>query len=379
MAERVTVAYRSHYGFGSGDTNGFYLLSGTASIVNTVFDAGEFCLRVNPTTTGTGSVRLRQINTATGVFSSSFNAASIYAGFLFRCDTAPGSGSEIVYQMRDGSNNIKLTVRMNSARQLAVYDSAASLIATGSTVLSLSTVYHLGILTSAGTTGAYEVQINGASELSGTCDQLAANNASAFFGKALNVSSQSVDFYCGHVAFSDSGFPPTSLRVRSMHITGNGAATDWTGDYQDVDETPPHDGDTSYVTSSTSGHAETWTLESAASAGITGTVLAVSAVLIVRDEGGSSALRYRLRSGSTNSDSSSNNDPGATYAGRGRWLDVDPATGVAWTLAALDSIEIGVLNNANVAARCTFGMVEVLHEPAVASTRRQRLPLLGVG
>lgn len=373
------MTYRSHYGFGSGDANGFYLLSGTASIVNTVFDAGEFCLRVNPTTTGTGSVRLRQINTATGVATASFNAASIYVGFLFRCDTAPGSGSEIIYQMRDSSNIVKLSVRINSSRQLAVYDSATSLVATGSTALSLSTVYHIGVLTSAGTSGAYEVQINGASELSGTCDQLAANNGSAFFGKALNVSSQSVDFYYGHVAFSDSGFPPTSLRVRSMHIAGNGNYTAWTGDFQDVDETPPHDGDTSYVTSSTSGHAETWTLESAASAGITGTVLAVSAVLIVRDEGGSSALRYRLRSGSTDSDTSENNDPGATYVGRGRWLDVDPATSAAWLLSALDSIEIGVLNNANVAARCTFGIVEVLHEPAVASTRRQRLPLLGVG
>lgn len=369
------MAYRSHYGFGSGDANGFDLLSGTASIVSTVFDAGEFCLRVNPTTTGTGSVRLRQFNNTTGSITSSFNAASIFAGFLFRCDTAPGTGSEIVYQMRDGSNNIKLTVRMNSARQLAVYDSAASLIATGSTVLSVSTVYHLGILTSAGTTGAYEVQINGASELSGTCDQLAANNGFAFLGKASNVSSQSVDFYYGHVSFNDAEFPPTTLRVRSMHIAGNGNYTAWTGDFQDVDETPPHDGDASFVSSNTSGQAETWTLESAASAGITGTVLAVSSLVIVRDEGGSSALRYRVRSGSTDSDTI-NNDPGATYVGRGRWLVVDPDTSAAWLLSALDSIEIGVLNNANVAARCTFGIVEVLHEPAVGGFLDNTTPVM---
>lgn len=355
------MAIRTICGFSTGDANNINAVQGGISFVSTVFDQGDFCMRANSTDTGLANARLGEWLSTSGVNDLAVHANS-YCSFLFRVDTAPASGDEEVYTVRDGANAIKLQVRIDSARNLVVYDKDLSVVATGATVLALTTQYHIAVRSGNGTTAAYEVKINGVSELSGTCNQLATDVERITFGKQVNRNSNVIDYYFGAIIEADDAFSDPDAQIASMLVDGAGNYTAWTGDHTAIDA-PPHDGDTSYIDSSTSGQAETFTLESAASAGISGTVLAVLGLAIVRDEGGSSALRYRLRSGSTDSDNSANDDPGSTYVGRGRFRTTDPATSAAWDVSALDSIEIGVLNNANVAARCTFAMVEVAFVP----------------
>lgn len=355
--------------FTTADANAAQSGTGTFSFPATVFDVGVNCLRTNPTTTANGAVEFRSWSSNSGVQVADINKESLYIDFLFRVDTAPSANDEpiaIVQYTTNPTTGANLEIRINSSRQLVVYDTTLTLVATGTTALSTGTQYRIQVRSQASATGAYEVKINGVSELSGTCNQTATNSIIVAFGKRANRNGRTVDFYYGRVVVDDAEFH-SDIDITAMAIDGNGNYTAWTGDYQDVDETPPHDTDTTYVTSSTSGQAETWSLQSAAAAGITGTVHAVQAILIVRDEGGASALRYRLRSGSTDSDNATNNDPGSSYVGRGRLLTTDPATSAAWLLAALDSIEVGVVNNANVAARCTLAIVEVFHTAAAAS------------
>src|SRR3972149_4702960 len=77
-----------------------------------------------------------------------------------------------------------------------------------------------------------------------------------------------------------------------------------------------------------------------------------------RDKGGPSLFAVRLRSGSTNDDTSDRN-VGITYALYGKVYDTDPADAGAWTSGDLDALEVGVVNNAAVAARCTELLVMV--------------------
>lgn len=350
-------------GIESGDLSEFSASNGTVSVDSSTVRTGGYSLKCNPTGTGTGRVNIQALSAAGA--STGASVVTSYIRFYFRAATLPATNDEYIVVVRESGGN-KFFVSIASDGKLAAYDSTATLLATGTTVLSTGVWYRIEIKCGTGASAAWEVKIDGTSEISGTGNLSTSNGNHIRLGKAANRNGNSVEFYYDDWIWSDSAYPGVG-ECQMMQPDGNGNYTAWTGTYTDVDEVT-HDSDTTYISTSTNGAAETVTLESAASAGITGTPNSVKSWAMVRDASGiaGTAFQVRLRSGSTDNDTNSTT-PGSTYELRAKIYDTDPADAGAWTLADLDSLEVGVEANAVTAHRCTQLCVMVDYTPSVGA------------
>lgn len=380
------MARQNTCGFETGDASELSALVGTASIQSTVKRTGSYALRSNPTTTGTGYGAVPPALNANGTQKGGTTGVSnLYLRFYLRIDTLPAaSDEEIAWIATEATTATFIQFRVTSAGLVKMYKNHASptVVATGTTVLSTGIFYRLEIHLGANSaTAPYELKIDGVSEFSGTIDESTASIWGEIrLGKSINRNGQSVDFYYDDVAIDDSAYPGAGqVNILKPNATGttsawtNGAGTSPTN----VAEVP-HDSDTGYITSSTNGNVTTVNLDSSATGGVSGTIAATKVVGIVRDEGGASSMSIRAKSSATNSDTTAV-DPGATYVALAKLLATDPNTSAAWTTSGLDALEIGVVNAASVAVRCTalYAMVEC--SGAVAATGYTNLPLMGVG
>jgi hypothetical protein len=238
----------------------------------------------------------------------------------------------------------------------------------GGNVILTATLSNAGNLTLGGGTGSATLQTgqwylievkcvrNGASEL--RVNGISASTATAantddpnFVLVGLFGVSGTGDVYFDDIALRDDdwvGQGPCNI----LKATGNGYYTDWTGSYADVDEVP-HDSDTTYITSSTVGHAETVTIEDVATVGAWGPVAVKPYSICRRDPAaGSFVPKVRVRSGGVDWDAAQVSISSA-YTQVAPILNTDPATSAAWTPEAIDNLEVGILNGAAGTGRCT--------------------------
>lgn len=372
------MAYLNVVGFETGDTSELDSSSGTVSVQSTVKRTGGYAFRSNPTTTAAGNGVIRKMTTDGS--KTNLNASALWVGFGFRVDTLPASASEEFAKVTPSSGTHP-RFRITSAGKIAVYGDT-TLLATGTAVLTTGVWYWIEFRVNTTAGGTYEVRVDGPVDINGTYATGFGGGAGAatftqmLVGKIINRNGNSVDFFYDDIAISDSAYPGTGeVRILKPNATGNYTAwTNGAGTAPTNVAEVPHDSDTGYITSSTSGQAETEALDSASTGGIVGTIQTVKSVVIVRDEAVGSSVSLRTRSSTTDQDLTGY-PPGTTYFVLAKMNDTDPATGSAWTTGGLDSLEIGVLNNANVAVRCTaiFAMVFVTANspqtptPAVAS------------
>ena len=294
-----------------------------------------------------------------------------YATFHFRADALPASGDEPIFRFINGAATNKMSVHLRSDGKLEVYDRTATLVATGTTVLSASTWYRIAVRGGNGAAAAYEVYIAadgaafGAAELSGTCDQGATALDRVQLGKSSNKSSQTMSMY-----FQDLVIDNAQI-WNHYHIgiglpRANGANTAWTGDYQDVDEFVCDEA-TTEITSGTSGHIETYLMTSGADLGIgaSDTINAVSGVNIRVGGASNEALNITFVSGASTTNTSNFNCPAAYAIGQFLKL-LDPSTAAAWTRSGFDAIEVGCKLNSAFAAWVSSVMAYVMFTPTAS-------------
>jgi hypothetical protein len=229
----------------------------------------------------------------------------------------------------------------------------------------------------------YEVRINGVSELSGNANQGTNANCSWRFGKAGNISGQTVDLYYDDMIIDDSAYPNGDVSIKVITPNANGSTMSWnagtnSSDYQEVDEVPFNDAD--YVQSPTSGNPNIglFQMTDTSSAGINGTILSLKGYIRTREDTSvTSAVKLRIKSGSSTLDTSTR-DGTTTVAVQQLIANTDPATSAAWTQGGIDSVEIGAVENNAVATRLTSVMGHVAYIPST-TTSPKLLPLLGVG
>lgn len=356
-------------GFETGDFVECATSSGTVSISSTIKRSGDYALRCNPATTGAGSVRLRGVSSA-GIANTSFALATIWARVYVRLETIPAALNERLLTVADSSANNKLYMHLQNDGALLVYDSVGTLLGTSTTLLTTGVWYCLEVKCgSHATDAAWEVRINGRSELSGTAALLAANVDRVILGKVVNTNGQSVDWYFDDVSFDDADWPgPGAIARRDVTAVGNHTA--WTGDNTAVDDVP-HNSDTDYATSATSGQVESAVCEASSAAGIGGLIRTVKTLAVVRDEGSASAsVQVLMRSGSTDSYKTAVR-PNTTYLALQNVQNTDPADSLGWTVAKLNSVEPGIKAAASYAVRCTALSVhaEYLLPPAGVTVR----------
>lgn len=362
-------------GFETGDSIETSATSGTFSIQNSVVRTGTYALRVNPTTSGTGFIRMNKI-IADGT-NSDTTVTTFYARFYFRYAVKPASNFELLAVIGSAST-VKMRIALNSGGNIALYTGGgtATLVATGSTVLAQDTWYRLETYAINSSSGAYEFRIDGNVELSGASgfDYGVNDPARIILGKQANFNNNTVDFFYDDFMSSDSGFPGAG-QAKVMLPNANGNYQTWTvgagsgSHYLIVNEVPP-DGDTSYLLSTgVLTNAETEALQDSGTVGITGTVNSVKAITVNKQNSSAGNLIVRLRSSSTDSNTTGA-ATGATYAVLSKLSDTDPATSGAWGVSALDSIESGAVENALVnTSRMTFTAAMVDYTPSTAVTR----------
>lgn len=371
----------------TGGTEEVQSQTGTAATQNTTVNTGTYALRTNPTGTAVGNHRIAGLR-ADGRADNALGVSTLYTKFDFRVATAPASAEEDFYAVLDTGASFKCVFRLNSARQIVAYNNAGGLVATGSTALALNSWYRLEFRTSTGSgSTSYEVKIDGVTELSGTMDQLTNAHGSIRLGKAADQNGNSVSYFFDNCVLSDSAFPG-AMKVLRLAPDGNGSTASWTNgtgasDYTQVDEVPTSDADYIQCAAAAGDKVHLVTLESCSSAGMPSgaTINAFKAFARLRENSsGSSAFKVRIRSGSTNSDGSTFNGS-TTLTNHFRILETDPNTGSAWTESGVDAVEVGVVETANIATRCTAICGFVLYTEAAnqdaTGTASQTAPSAG--
>lgn len=312
------------------------------SVVRSV---GRQAFRCTCTTTQTGG-------TANGLFSSAtlhttLGMGDCFCTFYFRVVSLPGANSEPIFQFLSGTTTLKLELRITSGGLLAVYDKDVALVATGATALSTNTWYRICVRGGNGTTAAYAVYVAaetadfGAAELSGTCNQLANNVDRCRVGRSANRNSQAVDFIYQDMVI-DSANPWNNYNICIGIPTGNGSNTAFTGDFNDVIQYP-NDGDTTFVSTTSSGVVETFAMTDRADMGAntSDTIHCFGSVCIAKGVALNENFSVTVVSGGTTSHSTNGNVGSTTYEARGYFHTVDPNTSAAWTWSAVDAAECG--------------------------------------
>lgn len=357
-------------GFDTGDT--VFNVSGSTANTSVGAKAGLHtpgkALRTNPSTTNTGTGLFLGL-AATGA-GAAFNKATLYFGQWCQLDTVASANDEPLFVAQDTTPIQKLEIRVNSAQQLTAYNAAGTLIGTGTTVIPLATPFLLEIKVGTDLTAApWEVLINKVPEpnLSGTAALLASNNGRHRWGKNANRDGRSVDYYFGAKYTSDSGYIAGSTwAIGVLRPTSDGSTQQWTNGtgatFAEIDEAIVSTAD--YVRGSgAAGEVALFGLTDCAAAGITGTIHAIRVVLrIAEDSAVASSFSLRIKSGATTSDTTAV-DISSVGVIIERIFETDPNTGAAWTLAALDALEAGGIENNAVMDRISTLFVEVLYTP----------------
>ena len=344
------MAFVNICGFEAGDPDWetFDAGSGTFSVQTSIKRTGAYALRINPTTTLTGRVRLQGLGT-TGPEDAAINVATCYYRFYFYVATLPSANSEEICQVFNTTGVLKFTARITSAGKLQAYsnDGTTQLGSDGATTLSLNTWHRIELSVGTGASAAYEVKIAGTSELSGTGNLGTGNNGGFSIGKVTNRNGQSVDYYYDDVAIDNAAYPGIS-QCKIMIPSADGNYTTFTigagsGDkWEQVKGIPP-DGDTTYLVSTlVIGEAYTAAMQSCAQAGIAPiSINAAKAIIVTKSNTGGASNGYlRLRSNTTDSNTTVA-FVGSVYTNYAKIFTTDPATSAAWTTGGLDGAEVG--------------------------------------
>lgn len=234
-----------------------------------------------------------------------------------------------------------------------------------------------------------DITSNGTAKLrfdSGTEVTVTANNATQdFLGLGrLTTTATAIECFYDDVGIGTGTDYISDGRVLQAAPTGAGSSTGWTSGtgstFAEVDETA-HDGDTSYISaSSTQDNAvHLFTFQSTATIGVTGVVSVVKAIAAVRTESttGTSTVGVRIRSNATDSDTTGV-EWTTSYAGHAKLLTTDPNGGGAWTNSAVDSVQAGVFAGTLAQnQRCTAVHLQVWDEPVADTGNRRRRVLIG--
>jgi len=131
-------------------------------------------------------------------------------------------------------------------------------------------------------------------------------------------------------------------KSETLRPTGAGTATGWTpstgSNWQNVDDTAPND-DADYNSTSTAGATDTFALGDLATT--PAAIYGVQACVEIRkDDAGSRSAALVLRSGGTAYVGATQSVLDAYTVLREIW-EADPATGLPWTAAAVNNLEVG--------------------------------------
>lgn len=270
--------------------------------------------------------------------------ATLYIGSGFKFASQNNAGGQYVFAFEDALSE-QVSVRLMTNFKLAFFRGATQ-VAVGSTVLSAGVYYYIEFMTTINNvTGAYEVRINGVTELvaSGVNTRTTANNSadSVRLGLQTNAGDASFvydDLYvCDSLGGVNDGFLG-DVRVQALVPNGAGATTQFTpsagANWQNVDESTPND-DTDYNSDATPGDIDLYTFTDLTPT--SGSVKGIQVCLWARkDDAGVRTIAPMVRDSAVNYVGPSHNI-GTTYTYYMDPYDKNPGTAAAFTFAELNT------------------------------------------
>lgn len=340
-------------GFETGSTQELAVVGGTYSIQSTTVHSGAYAFQANPTGAGTGYCRINGLSSAMAL--ADLNIATSYCKFNYRQSLKPALNWEDWWICRNTASGRKTTIRMNSAGNLAIYDSALALVTTvtGFT-FTASKWFCIEIMNTSGAgSTSFALRIDGVTQYSGSFAQGNFNIDSYDFGKVGNNNNQSVNFFYDDVVIDDATWPQESYII-NLTPSGAGSSTGWTNTYSEVDEIPPNS-DTDYIESSTSGQVENVDLTGADTSGIREPIRCIQPWYSCKNQSGTSLVAGRTRFDGTNLSDSSNRTVAAAYEFLARIHETNSVTSKAWRAREIDLTEVGVVDTSVIShtARCS--------------------------
>lgn len=227
--------------------------TGTVEVQNLTVKSGTYAMRIVCTTTQTGRLAL-VLSDPDGTQAAARVPGGIgRMSFYFRIGTAPTSGSEEFAELAGGIGSTPAAyLRINDALQIELWRQgpvSPALVETGTTTLSIDTWYRIdfgltGTDTGTATANVYidlEPEIVDASVTMTSSFDIGA----ALIGKRTNRNGNTVVYYFDDVTFGDV-FAGEGHRVFAAVPVDTEILPDaspYTGDHQDIDETPISDAD----------------------------------------------------------------------------------------------------------------------------------------
>jgi hypothetical protein len=324
--------------------------SGTASISSSGPRTGSFCLNTTKTGEEPGF---------TGCSQTLSNPKSeIFVRDYVKMPSYPNSAHYFL-GLLDGIGSLHLSVGVSQAGQLLLYrgdPNLGALLGGGGVTLSTGTYYRVEIrATIHDSTGIAQVRVDGQLVIDFTGDTRSGGNANiqqVQFGAGRYQFGSTAVFIHDDIAINDTEGSvnnswPGQSAIYAIRPEGPGTYSQLTrggadsgANWSQVEEAPPTD-DTDYVESPTADEKDSY----AGSACPTpaGTVRAVNWIARAKQDvaGAASVARFIRVNGSDQAGSDQQLDTSWKYYQE--LMEVNPATGVAFTIADLNGIEPGVV------------------------------------
>lgn len=292
----------------------------------------------------------------TGATSGSLSktlASAISTGILgaaVKIATAVVNARSILSYTDAGTVQASLRINVDGTLSVMRGINTGTVLATSVLALSAATFYYIEFkCTIHNTTGSYEVRVNGVNWVSGSSADTSstanntANGISVGWDGNPNCIATIEDVYVCDTSGPRCNDFLGDVRVDLLTTVGDGTYTDFTPDtgtahWSRVADVAPDT--SSYVTSSTSGHKDTYQFGDLTA--VTGTIHGIQVCnAALKDDAGARSIANVVRSGSTDEIS-------ATVALSTSQLfnvsvhETDPNTSAAWTEAGVNAAQFGV-------------------------------------
>lgn len=312
---------------------------------------GGFTSAGTPTFSTGRYSRGRRVNLPSSAEDLSWTIASPPTEFFFGASIYLGQHNGVadtLVSFEEGGTE-QLSIRVDVSGRLYVSRNGTTLgvaAGTGAVLYPLAHNYvELHALIS-DTVGTWNLYVNGISVTSGSAadTQSTANNdidELVLHGSANVLPS----FDCLYLN-SNAGAAPYNGRLKDHELitkrpNGAGFQTDWTpvsaANWQDVDDSPGNDGDTTFVNAETANDIDSYTFEDVSP--LTVNILSVQYKVCARGDSGT--FRQRIRSVATD-ELATTESFNATYKYHRHQSLTDPNTAAAWTVAGWDAAQAGV-------------------------------------
>jgi len=253
----------------------------------------------------------------------------------------PSVSAGNTWDFKDASGNLHVRVQYNFTTKCLEIVTSSVVRASGSTILTAGLWYWVDIQVKiADSGGQVFVRVEGNAETSWTGDtKIGAGSTAQIF--TLTSTSAQIDDVVIYVPDTINVDWPPDLRITTKSPNGAGSVAQWTptGAATNWKAAEVQNGDTSYNADSTPGHRDLYAMSAASPVGA---VIAVAVGLAARkDDAATRQVRTLLNIGGTDYPGVTKTLTSSFEAHSDLYL-TNPATGLAWTLAAPDTIEAGV-------------------------------------